>query len=128
MVLDTNVLVSALFWDGNERKALGRCKTGEIQSITSPYILEELERVQVCKFSVPHEKARGYIRELIMISEIVFPMGEIHVIEQDPADDIVLETAILGKADIIITGDEHLIGLKKFKNVNIKNARYLSLR
>ncbi len=128
VVLDTNVLVSALFWEGNERKALRRCKTGEFRLITSPGILEELERVLMRKFDVPEEKARGYLRELIVISEIVFPMGEIHVIDQDPADDIVLETAVLGRADMIITGDEHLIKFKKFKSVDIKNARDLILR
>jgi len=56
--MDTNVLVSALFWEGNERALLMRCRGGELRSVTSPGILDELERVLTRKFKVPRGKAR----------------------------------------------------------------------
>ncbi|MFQ5884505.1 MAG: putative toxin-antitoxin system toxin component, PIN family [Thermoplasmata archaeon] len=53
VVLDTNILVSALFWEGNEREILRKCRAGDLCSITSPQILEELEHVLLRKFEDP---------------------------------------------------------------------------
>ncbi len=122
-VLDTNILVSALFWEGNERDLLRSCQMGDVVSITSPGILRELVQVLVHKFNVPGKRARGYVKEIVLFSELVFPMGMIDVMEHDPADNMVLETAILGRADMIVTGDGHLLGLRRFRNVEIRRTR-----
>jgi predicted nucleic acid-binding protein len=45
------------------------------------------------------------------------------MIEQDPADDLVLETAVLGRADAIVTGDNHLLRLGSYKGVEIRKAK-----
>ena len=103
VVLDTNVLVSAFFWEGNEQGILKRCKGGEMQSVTSTSILGELERVLLRKFGMPEEIVRAYVKEVIMISDLVFPRGGLREIDRDPADDLVLETAILKKADLVVT-------------------------
>lgn len=123
VVLDTNVLVSALFWEGNERKILRRCKSEEIRSVTSPVILEELERVLMQKFKVPQGKVEDYLKEIVSMSDLVFPKGGLDVIEDDPTDDLVIETALLGRADLIVTGDKHLLGVGGFEGVGIKRAR-----
>ncbi len=125
VVLDTNVLVSALFWEGNEREVLRRCRAGDLRSVTSPGILEELERVLVRKFKVPEDRARDYLRELLTISEVVLPPGELTVVARDRADNVVLETAVVGKADVIVTGDRHLLGLGGYENIVIERARDL---
>lgn len=122
VVLDTNVLVSALFWEGNERDVLRRCRAGDLRSVTSLGILEELERVLVRKFKVPGGRARDYLRELLTISEVVFPPGELTVVARDRADDVVLETAVVGKADVIVTGDRHLLGLGGYEDIVIARA------
>jgi putative PIN family toxin of toxin-antitoxin system len=122
-VLDTNVLVSAFFWEGNERTLLRRCRNGEVRSITSPNILGELERVLMHKFEVPERIVKDYLKEIIMFSELVFPRGDLRVVEDDPADDLVLETAMLGKADVIVTGDRHLLRLGGHEGVGIKKAK-----
>ena len=122
VVLDTNVLVSAFFWEGNERNVVRRCRSGELCSVSSPEMMNELERVLTNKFGVPRIQVADYLKEIILFSEIVFPAMEIHVIDQDPSDDLVLETAVIGKADAIITGDTHLLRLKKYENVVIRKA------
>ena len=125
VVLDTNVLVSAFFWEGNEQGILKRCKGGEMQSVTSTSILGELERVLLRKFGMPEEIVRAYVKEVIMISDLVFPRGELRVIERDPADDLILETAMLGRADIIVSGDDHLLRLGSYEGVMIRKAKQI---
>jgi putative PIN family toxin of toxin-antitoxin system len=125
VVLDTNILVSAFFWEGNERKILFKCKTRKLNSITSLEILNELEKVLKTKFKVPVNKIRDYSKEILYFSEIVFPLGELDIIKEDPTDNIILETAIIGKANILVTGNKHLLKLKKYRNVKILQTKDL---
>ncbi|MCD6336009.1 MAG: putative toxin-antitoxin system toxin component, PIN family [Candidatus Latescibacteria bacterium] len=125
VVLDTNILVSAFFWEGNESEIVRRCKEGLLKSITSPEILDELGRVLIRKFDVPKDNVTEYTRGILLASEVVFPVGEVKVIKEDPTDNVILETAYLGKADLIISGDKHLLKLKQFENIEIKKARAL---
>jgi len=119
VVLDTNILVSAFFWEGNERKILLKCKKRKLNSITSLEILNELEKVLKMKFKVSENKIRDYSKEILYFSEIVFPLGELDIIKEDPTDNIILETALIGKANILVTGNKHLLNLKKYKSVKI---------
>ena len=122
VVLDTNVLVSALFWDGNARVVQRRCGVGLLRSITSLDILEELDRVLEFKFGLPDDRRRKYLRSIAMTSEVVSIVGELKVIEDDPPDDRVLETAIVGRADAIVTGDKHLLALGSYEGIKILRA------
>ena len=125
VVLDTNIWVSAFFWEGIEREIVRRCEEGVLKSITSPDILDELRRVLAQKFEVPKDKISEYTRDILLASEVVFPVGEVKVIKEDPPDNVILKTAYLGKADRIISGDKHLLNLKQFENIAIKKAGVL---
>ena len=52
IVLDTNVFISAYFWEGNERNVLRKCRDGDFQLVVSPEILDELAKVLDLKFDV----------------------------------------------------------------------------
>ncbi|MFW6196639.1 MAG: putative toxin-antitoxin system toxin component, PIN family [Thermoplasmatota archaeon] len=122
LVLDTNILISAFFWDGNEKEILLKCKNKEHQSVLSPAIIEELNDVLSKKFEVPDNKITKYIQDILFFSEIVFTEGNVDVIEDDPDDNYILETAVKGKASLIITGDNHLLKLKMYENIKIKSS------
>lgn len=122
IVLDTNILISAFFWDGNEKEILMKCKNKEHRSILSPAIIEELNDVLSEKFEVPDNKITKYIQDILFFSEIVFTEGNIDVIDEDPDDNYILETAVKGKASLIITGDNHLLKLKRYENIKIKSS------
>ena len=122
VVLDTNILISAFFWNGNERKLFRRCYDREFQSITSPDILNELRKVLFDKFDLPEMKINEFLQDILIFSEIVFPKGSIMEVKGDPADNAVLETAILGKADFLITGDKQLLKLGSYQHVLIKRS------
>ncbi len=58
-----------------------------------------------------------------MTSEVVIIKGKLKVIKEDPSDDKVLETALLGEADIIVSGDRHLLALGSYGGVRVLRAR-----
>ena len=129
IVLDSNVLISALFWEGNERSILEGCNSGKYASVTSHQIIKETEKVLRKKFKLPEEKIRAYIQDILVMSDMIFIKGILNVIENDPDDNMVLETALTGKADYIITGDKHLLKIKTYEEVKIlKASRLLSRR
>ncbi len=77
------------------------------------------------KFREPKDLVGDFIEELIFISDVVFPTGGVHVIRDDPSDDLVLETALLGDALVIVTGDHHLLTFGTFGDINIVRATEL---
>ena len=72
IVLDSNILISGFFWDGNERSLLTGCMSEEFTSITSEQILSETEMVLRKKFHVPDDKIHAFIQSLIIMSDLVF--------------------------------------------------------
>lgn len=125
IVLDSNILISAFFWEGRERDLLRRCKKSEIELVSSPFILEEVGKVLEQKFNVNEQSVHGYVREIFKTSHVVFVRGIIQEIQEDPSDNYILETAVNGKADVIVTGDKHLLKIHDFKDIVICKAKDL---
>ncbi len=123
VVVDTNVLVSATIVQGKQFEILKLAKLGKIKLITSPTILKEFEEViSREKFGFSKEQVSLAIRQILEIAEIIIPQYKIDFIKSDPDDNIVLECAQESNADIIISGDTHLLNLKEYKNIQIVNA------
>ena len=120
LVLDTNVIISAILFGGKPRiffEAIleGKCKNG----ISDP-ILEEVKNVlESNKFQFSSEITHEIIHELITISEFVNPSISVNVLEKDPDDNKVLECALGHSADYIITGDIHLLEIGEYQNIKI---------
>ena len=123
VTLDTNIFISALFWNGNERILLNKCKVKELELIISPDILEEIDVVLEYKFSYPDDKKADFLRNIIMMSKLIFPNVEIDVIKNDPTDNRILECAVSGNANYLISGDKHLLNLKEHEGIMILNAK-----
>lgn len=111
IVLDTNTIISAIGWKGKERSILDMCLNGKHELIESPQLMSELYTVlQRPKFSfIPIDKKEKLITTLISISEMVIPNEKVIIIKDDPMDNIVLECALAGRAEYIISGDNHLL-------------------
>lgn len=125
IVLDTNVLVSALGWRGNPRKILTMGIDGKLILVESPQLIDEFMAVLAGpKFSFISGKDKmEFCKSLVKISELVEPTIRLDVIKKDKNDNRVLECAIAGKADYIVSGDAHLLKLKKHSKVNIVNSK-----
>lgn len=122
LVLDTNVLVSAFFWNGNERAVLKDCIDGEHDLATSVFILNELARVLREKFEVSPERVAGYVGLLVALSHVVDPEPHLDVIEEDPSDNRILECAVAVQADGIVSGDSHLLDLEAYAEIDTCRA------
>ena len=121
VVLDTNVLISAIGWRGNPRKVLTLCIEGKLNLIRTQETSKELERVfQRPKFNfISMEKKRELLQYLTLISIKVTPEENVEVIRKDPEDNKFLDCAVAGKADYIVTGDRHLLELKEHEGIKI---------
>jgi putative PIN family toxin of toxin-antitoxin system len=125
IVLDTNVLASALGWAGNERKVLLSTFSEDIDLLLSEDIISEfIHVISSDKFSyVPVEKISHFL-EIIMETSIIIKTNiKITAIKDDPEDNRILACAIEGKADYIVSGDRHLLALGKHEGTRILSAR-----
>jgi uncharacterized protein len=118
VVLDTNVIVSALNFSGSPSKVLELAVKGDISNVISRYILQEVEEVLVRKFSWELSEAHNAAIWLTLFSKVVAPKKRLNVIADDP-DNRILECAMAGKADFIVSGDRHLKDLKTFRGIRI---------
>lgn len=120
VVLDTNIIISALLFGGKPRTMLKLVVTKRIIALSSPPLLAELLDVLAKKFSFP-KKALKIVEQKIKKSfKIVHPAKAIHVLNSP--DDRVLEAALEGNYDYIITGDKELLELRSFHNIKVVNA------
>lgn len=123
VVLDTNILVSALNFPGKERKIFDLFLQGEIDVYISPFILEELSYTLVKKFKWKNSDCQKIIKKIKKKAVLVEPKERISIIKEKEADNRILECAFEAKVDFIISGDKkHLFPLKKFKGIKILRA------
>ena len=119
VVLDTNVLISALISHGKPRRLLIRLFR-EHEPVSSRQMLAELEDVlSRSKFGLTRSRVDEFLGILVK-RFIVSEVEEIpELISEDPDDDVVLATALAGGADYIVTGDGHLLGLREYQGIRI---------
>jgi putative PIN family toxin of toxin-antitoxin system len=121
VVLDTNVFIAAVVADGLCRD-LVRVRVLPQTLITSEPLLHELRTISRSKFAVDPVEL-PLLAQLNEEAEIVTPAELRGGVCRDEDDDVVLATALAGKADVIVTGDEDLLVLKKFRGIEILSPR-----
>lgn len=119
-VLDTNVLISAIISDGKARELLKKGIAGQYRILTSDLILKELATVlSRPKFKTSQEETKRVAAALSRTAEVVTVKTKIKVVREDPNDDMIIETAIDGMAQVIVTGDNDLLLLKNYREIKI---------
>ena len=123
VVLDSNILISALGRKGKPRVVFEKCLHGELELVTSSSQLKELMRVMdYPKFGFTDEQKLTFLGIITAIATVVEIPKKLKVIEEDPDDDIILETAVVGNVGSIVSGDPHLLKLVKFGRIKIVTA------
>ena len=119
IVFDSNVYISALLFKGIPGKILDMALKNEIILITSDEIVTETVRIFREKFKWPEHNIDKFVRRLSDISENIGLTIKLNVIKERESDNRVLECAVSGEASLIVSGDKHLLKLKRYKNIPI---------
>ncbi|MBX3717806.1 MAG: putative toxin-antitoxin system toxin component, PIN family [Burkholderiales bacterium] len=126
VVFDTNVLVAALVFPGGQGDAaLRRVVEGRDQLVLSRAILGELLEVLGRKFARDAEELAHVAVFVSDLATVVAPKRRLRVVKDDP-DNRILECALAGKAQAIVTGDKGLLALESFEGIPLMTlASYL---
>ena len=129
IVLDTNILVSGLFWSGKPAKVLKLCKTGQHTNYITPDIFDEIKRVlSYEKFALTEGEITEAMGIILSFSKVIKPVTELIVIKTDPTDNRFIECAISCNAEYIVSGDKHLLELHGYKGIKIVScSEFLTL-
>ncbi len=119
-VLDTNVLVAAFIFPGGKPEAVYRLALeGRLEIGTSRPLLAEFGRVLEQKFGWDPDRVEAAVAQMTRVAMVVEPSEAVQVIAADPADDRVLEARRAYGADVIVSGDRHLLDLAVWRESGI---------
>ena len=125
VVVDTNVIISSLLGlQGNSHKIIGMIKNSEFILVTSYQQFGELYRVlDYDKFQFSQEEKHEIKSLILELAVFVTPKEKILVLTEDPSDNMILECAVEGDVDYIVTGDRALLELENFRGIRILTPR-----
>lgn len=113
VVFDTNIYISALaFPGGSAEAAYLKAIRGEFELFTSVAILTETAGVLQTKFDWAQEKTRQAIQEISQTTTVLRPRPVLHLLKDEP-DNRILECAMAAQAERIVSGDRHLLALRR---------------
>jgi uncharacterized protein len=119
VVLDTNVIVSGIGWGGAPAAILDAVGDGQLVLVTSEPLLAELRRVLEYPKLAKVIQAGAQLADLVAASGVVVAPTRTLTVVSDDDDNRVLEAAIEGAADYIVSGDTDLLDLGSFRSIPI---------
>lgn len=120
VVIDTNVFISGLNFIGKPSEVLELFIKGEIEVYISPFILREIEKILRKKFSWNERQLQKVLDKIKKKAIMVQPRTKISIIKTKKDDNRILECALEGKVQYLISGDErHILPLKNFQGIKI---------
>jgi putative PIN family toxin of toxin-antitoxin system len=119
VVIDTNVFISAFYLpESRPAEVVFLARRNRILNFISPQILKEIELILQKKLLWDNAKTQSAVRRIRNFSEMVHPKESLEVIADAP-DNHILECAMEGQAEFIISGDKHLLKLKAYQGIAI---------
>ena len=123
VLFDTDILISALLFPGGRGEAaLLRIIEGYDQLLLSKPLLNELLEALARKFSHDPKELAHVAVYLGELSEIISPRTQLNLLEDEP-DNRVLECAVAGKADAVVTGDKAMLQLGEFQGISLLSLK-----
>lgn len=128
LLLDTNVVVSAMLWGGPPRYLLNLALDGQLVLVSSTALLAELRHTLgyarlAKRLALLNTSVATLMQEYQAIVTLVQLVEVAPVIPDDPDDDVVVATALAGQAELIVSGDRHLLKLQSHAGIAIVTAR-----
>ncbi len=122
VLLDTNVLLAAFISEGLCHQVYSACLS-QHEIVASEYLLIELTEVLARKTKMPPEQRARILTSVRDNVQLVLVPEDVQRVCRDPKDDAIVAAAQLGKCHLLITGDDDLLVLKRFKNGQIIKPR-----
>ncbi len=123
VVFDSNIYISSLiFPESQAEKAIIKIVNNLDNLVLSKEIIDEVLSVLARKFSRDKEAISHTAVYLYDLGEIVNPEKRIKILKDNP-DNRILECAVSGHADVIVTGDKAMLALKEYKRIKIITLR-----
>ena len=122
VVIDTNIYISAIFWNGKPREVIDLGRQGKIVIFTSVDIENEIARKLKTKFKLAEEDVNQILLDFSTFTLPVKIKKQLIVVQDDPDDSKFIECALECKTDYIVSGDTHLLNLKEYEGIRIVNA------
>jgi putative PIN family toxin of toxin-antitoxin system len=121
VVVDTNVIVSAMLFGGKPGKLIPLWQRGTIRPLASKEIIDEYLRVLTYpKFKLSEEDVNFLLyQEILPYFEVIDVEPGPRIIKKDPECEKFIRCALAGKAKWIISGDRHLLALKAYQKIKI---------
>jgi len=126
-VLDTNIAIAGLLWRGKPYELLGHAIEGRLACFASAPLIAELERVlgydKLAKRTAAlNTTSAALVADYLELVELVIVADIAPAVSADPDDDALLATALAAAADMIVSGDTHLLNLKHYQDIPIITA------
>lgn len=118
VVLDTNVYISAYGFGGKPAELMRAAIAGEYELVTSPAILTEVAEKLESVLGFDREHTEEVIRQIARVATMVRPDVRLSVVA-DEADNRILEAAVEGVAEIIVSGDRHMLELREWEGIRV---------
>ncbi len=123
-VIDTNVLISGVFFGGMPSRVLEGWRDGKFDLVVSPDILEEYRRVgEHLQARFPEVSLAPFLALLVMNAEIIEPPELPEQVSKDHDDDKFIACALAGGCRFVISGDKHLLGVSGYRGVKVVTPR-----
>lgn len=121
VVVDTNVFISGIIFGGKPKTILELVYTEKIQAVISATLLSELQEILLKKFKFSESVVLDIEERIKDIFKFVYPTEQIMLVK-DEDDNRILEAAMEGNCDFIITGDKELLHLHQYKGIVILSS------
>ncbi len=118
IVLDTSVFVSAHVFGGKPGRLWRALVDQDARLVSSPAILAEVARVLSDKFGISTSRVEAVLLQAARVGELVRPVRTLLIVADEP-DNRVLECAVEGGADAVVTGDRDLLDLGSYCGIDI---------
>ena len=125
VVIDTNVVVSALLFGGEINKIVSLWQKKKIVLLASKEVMEEYIKVlSYPKFNLAKEEIEYIVKqEILPFIKPINVSTKIKIIKDDPSDNKFISLAVDGHAQYIVSGDKHLLKLKNYQKIKIVTAK-----
>jgi putative PIN family toxin of toxin-antitoxin system len=123
VVFDSNVIISAFQFGGKPMEVLQMAVDGEIKLFYSQPILEETRRILRDKFGYTAARLDEVTGIIETYGMRVTPTQKLDVVPSDPDDNRIVEAAVAGKCEAVVTGDKDLLRLNEYAGIKMVRVR-----